>query len=182
VFHVAADISVWSRHDERQTRVNVAGARNMVEAALARGIGRFVHTSIWNVYGLEQGVISERSPQLGAISWINYNRSKFPAEEAVRAGIARGRLPARAAITPAAGIQAAAKAVLADFRPAKNHPSPAAHRGAQFCNQPKQKGRPGATARRRTPLGGRRSGAAPRAVSLFATVFSTCSIGVRATP
>jgi dihydroflavonol-4-reductase len=111
VFHVAADISVWSRHDERRTRVNIAGARNMVEAALARGIGRFVHTSIWNVYGLEQGVISERSPQLGATSWINYNRSKFPAEEAVRAGIAR----ARAAITPAAGIQAAAKAVLADF-------------------------------------------------------------------
>jgi nucleoside-diphosphate-sugar epimerase len=90
VFHVAADTSVWSRHNDRQTRINVEGTRNMVEAALARGAGRFVHTSTWNVYGLEQGAISEDSPQLGATSWINYNRSKFLAEEAVREGIARG--------------------------------------------------------------------------------------------
>ena len=90
VFHVAADTSVWSRHDRRQTRINVEGTRNMVEAALAAGAKRFVHTSTWNVYGLEQGAISEASPQLGATSWINYNRSKFLAEEEVRQGIARG--------------------------------------------------------------------------------------------
>ena len=90
VFHVAADTSVWSRHDDRQTRINVEGTRNMVEAALASGARRFVHTSTWNVYGLEQGAISEASPQLGATSWINYNRSKFLAEEEVRQGIARG--------------------------------------------------------------------------------------------
>ena len=82
VFHVAADTSVWSRHDDRQTRINVGGTRNMVETALARGARRFVHTSTWNVYGLEQGAISEDSPQLGATSWINYNRSKFLGEEA----------------------------------------------------------------------------------------------------
>jgi len=90
VFHVAADTSVWSRHDERQTRTNVEGTRHMVEAALARRVGRFVHTSTWNVYGLGQGTISEDSPKLGGTSWINYDRSKFRAEEAVRAGIARG--------------------------------------------------------------------------------------------
>jgi dihydroflavonol-4-reductase len=90
VFHVAADTSVWSRHDDRQTRVNVDGTRHMVEAALASGAGRFVHTSTWNVYGLEQGAISEESPQLGGASWINYNRSKFLAEEEVRRGMERG--------------------------------------------------------------------------------------------
>jgi nucleoside-diphosphate-sugar epimerase len=90
VFHVAADTSVWSRHDRRQTRINVAGTRNMVEAALAAGARRFVHTSTWNVYGLEQAEITEVSPQLGAASWINYNRSKFLAEEEVRRGVARG--------------------------------------------------------------------------------------------
>ena len=90
VFHVAADTSVWSRHDGRQTRINVDGTRNMVEGALAARAGRFVHTSTWNVYGLEQGEISEASPQLGATSWINYNRSKFLAEAEVRRGIARG--------------------------------------------------------------------------------------------
>ena len=65
VFHVAADTSVWARNDHRQTRINVDGTRHVVEAALARGARRFVHTSTWNVYGLEQGAISERSPQLG---------------------------------------------------------------------------------------------------------------------
>jgi dihydroflavonol-4-reductase len=66
VFHVAADTSVWSRHDDRQTRINVDGTRHIVAAALASGAGRFVHTSTWNVYGLEQGAINERSPQLGS--------------------------------------------------------------------------------------------------------------------
>ena len=68
VFHVAADTSVWARNDHRQTRINVDGTRHVVEAALARGARRFVHTSTWNVYGLEQGAISESSPQLGASS------------------------------------------------------------------------------------------------------------------
>ena len=89
VFHLAADTSVWARHDDRQTRINVEGTRNVVEAALAAGAKRFVHTSTWNVYGLEQGAIHESSPQLGATSWINYNRTKFLAEEEVRQGIAR---------------------------------------------------------------------------------------------
>jgi dihydroflavonol-4-reductase len=90
VFHLAADTSVWARHDERQRRINQGGTRNLVEAALVSGARRLVHTSTWNVYGLEQGKISETSPQLGATSWINYNRTKLLAEEEVRAGIARG--------------------------------------------------------------------------------------------
>src|ERR671918_1216937 len=90
VFHLAADTSVWARHDERQRRINQGGTRNLVEAALVSGARRLVHTSTWNVYGLEQGEISETSPQLGATSWINYNRTKLLAEEEVRAGIARG--------------------------------------------------------------------------------------------
>jgi dihydroflavonol-4-reductase len=32
VFHLAADTSVWSRHDNRQTRINVDGTRNVVPA------------------------------------------------------------------------------------------------------------------------------------------------------
>jgi nucleoside-diphosphate-sugar epimerase len=90
LFHLAADISVWSQHDARQTRINVGGTRNVVDAALAAGVRRMVHTSTWNTYGLEQGEISEDSPQLGGRSWINYDRTKFQAEEAVREGVARG--------------------------------------------------------------------------------------------
>jgi dihydroflavonol-4-reductase len=90
VFHVAADTAMWSGHNERQTRTNVDGTRNMVTVALEKGCRRFVHTSTWNTYGLEQGVLSEASPQRGAESWINYERTKYLAEQAVRSGIKRG--------------------------------------------------------------------------------------------
>lgn len=90
VFHLAADTSVWSRRNQQQTRVNVAGTRNMAHAALVAGAGSFVHTSSWMTYGLEQGDISEASTQLGGRSWINYSRSKFLGEEQVRAAVKEG--------------------------------------------------------------------------------------------
>lgn len=90
VFHVAADTSVWSRNDERQTRVNLEGTANMLAAARAAGTRRFLHTSTWNTYGLEQGALHEELPQLGGRSWINYNRTKFLAEEEVRIAVRNG--------------------------------------------------------------------------------------------
>ena len=90
VFHLAADTSVWSRHDQRQTRVNVEGTSNLIRAAQAAGAQRFVHTSTWMTYGLEQGDIAEDSPQLAGRSWINYARTKYLAEEAVRAAANEG--------------------------------------------------------------------------------------------
>jgi nucleoside-diphosphate-sugar epimerase len=90
VFHVAADISMWSGHDVRQSRINVAGTRNVVEAALEAGAKRLVHTSTWNTWGLWQRAIREELPQRGGSSRANYDRTKFFAEEEVRAGIVRG--------------------------------------------------------------------------------------------
>jgi nucleoside-diphosphate-sugar epimerase len=90
VFHVAGDTGLWSRRNAEQTRVNVEGTRHMVEAALERGARRFVHTSSISAYGLQSGRIDERAEQLGRISPVNYQRSKFLAEEEVRAGVRRG--------------------------------------------------------------------------------------------
>jgi len=90
VFHLAADTSMWSGHAARQTAINALGTRALVAAALAAGAGRLVHVSTWNAYGLEQGEISEELEQRGGRSPINYDRSKLQAEEAVRAGVARG--------------------------------------------------------------------------------------------
>lgn len=90
VFHVAASTSMWSRNDALLERVNVGGTRNVVEAALARGARRFVHTSSVAAYGLHDGRIDEDTPQLGASSWIGYFRTKALAEREVRAGIERG--------------------------------------------------------------------------------------------
>jgi nucleoside-diphosphate-sugar epimerase len=90
VFHVAADISMWSGAASRQTRINVEGTRHIVEAALSANAKRLVHTSTWNTYGIWQGEISEELPQRGNESRANYDRTKLLAEEQVRKGIARG--------------------------------------------------------------------------------------------
>src|SRR4029078_5608688 len=51
VFHTAADVTFWPRHRARQTRTNVAGARNVGAAALERKAKKLVHTSTTSVYG-----------------------------------------------------------------------------------------------------------------------------------
>ena len=90
VYHVAGDTNLWSRRNAAQDRVNIEGTRIMVEAAIARHARRFLHTSSISAWGLQRGRLDERTPQLGRYSRVNYNRSKHLAEEAVRAGIARG--------------------------------------------------------------------------------------------
>jgi len=90
VYHVAGDTNLWFRRNATQDRINIDGTRNMVEAALERRAHRFLHTSSISAYGLQRGRLDERTPQRGKDSWVNYNRSKHLAEEAVRAGLARG--------------------------------------------------------------------------------------------
>ncbi len=90
VFHVAAEVSFWHGYNERQTKTNVEGTRNVVEAAIKNGAHRFVHTSSIAVYGFQPGIITEESAQLGLNSWINYLKTKALAEEEVRKGIKAG--------------------------------------------------------------------------------------------
>jgi dihydroflavonol-4-reductase len=83
VFHVAADTSTWRGNEERQTRTNVGGTRNVLAAAQAAGVRRFVHTSSVSAFGQQEATLTERSPRLGKESWINYERTKAIAEELV---------------------------------------------------------------------------------------------------
>lgn len=85
VFHLAASTSVWRPQAALQTSVNVEGTRNVARTALAAGVRRVVATSTWNTYGLGRAEISEESEQLGGSSSINYVRTKFLAEEELRA-------------------------------------------------------------------------------------------------
>ncbi len=89
IFHSAADVSFWSRHNDRQTRTNVDGTRNVVAAALKHGVKKFVHTSSTSVYGFPEVAFDETAPHLGKQSF-NYQRTKALAEEEVRLGIGRG--------------------------------------------------------------------------------------------
>jgi dihydroflavonol-4-reductase len=91
LFHAAADTNVWSANNARQTRINVDGTRALVAAALAHGVGAFLHTSSVSSFShLVHGTLTEDTPRRGAESWINYERNKFHAEQAVRAAERNG--------------------------------------------------------------------------------------------
>ncbi|HEU4669624.1 MAG TPA: NAD-dependent epimerase/dehydratase family protein [Dyella sp.] len=85
VFHAAADTSMWARHAARQTAANVDGTRHLLAAAERAGVGAFLHTSSVSAYShLVRGTMTEATPQRGGESWVNYERSKYLAEQAVR--------------------------------------------------------------------------------------------------
>lgn len=90
VFHVAADVTFWSRRKTRQTRTNVDGTRNVVAASLKRSARKFVHTSTTSVYGFATAPFDEAAPHTGRDSWFHYMHTKALAEEEVRHGIAAG--------------------------------------------------------------------------------------------
>jgi nucleoside-diphosphate-sugar epimerase len=90
VFHVAGNVNLWSRRNERQTRDNVDGTRNVVTVALERGAGRFVHTSSIAAFGVHSEPVDERTPTNAPRSWVNYLRTKALGEQEVRRGIDAG--------------------------------------------------------------------------------------------
>lgn len=90
VFHVAANTSTWRLDREQQTRTNVEGTRNMLDVFKRSSAGRFVHTSSIAVYGLNGGMISERSRKDPNVRTINYSKTKVAAENLVRAAAADG--------------------------------------------------------------------------------------------
>jgi len=85
VFHTAADTNTWRPNNDSQTRTNVGGAQNLLAAAKANNVNAFLHTSSISAYShLVHGVLREDVPERGGESWINYERTKFLAEQAVR--------------------------------------------------------------------------------------------------
>jgi len=90
VFHVAGDTNFWSKRNARQTTNNVDGTRNMVEAAAAKGVATFVHTSSNSAWGRVEGIVTEETPLRGKDSWINYERSKHLGELEALEGTKRG--------------------------------------------------------------------------------------------
>jgi dihydroflavonol-4-reductase len=91
VFHLAASVNFWRRRNAEQTRINVDGTRNVVEAALARRAARFIHMSSLAAWGPGDGdVIDETTPSRAPGHAVNYYRTKWLAEQEVQRGIERG--------------------------------------------------------------------------------------------
>src|SRR5207245_7245878 len=81
VIHAAAQVGDWGAL-RRFEDANVAGTRNVLDAAEGAGAGRFVHVSSVAVYGRQWGqVLSEATPY--HLTGDAYCDTKIAAEEAV---------------------------------------------------------------------------------------------------
>jgi nucleoside-diphosphate-sugar epimerase len=93
VYHAAGIPEQWRRDVGEFTRVNVEGTRNVVEAALAAGVERFVYTSTDDVLVQAPGASFDESALNPNPGETPYQRSKQEADRIVTAALDRG-LPA----------------------------------------------------------------------------------------
>ena len=95
LFHVAADYRLWVPDPAAMYRANVEGTRALMLAALAAGVERVVYTSSVATLGLVAGGSADEETPSRLDDMIGpYKRSKFIAEEVVRALVAERGLPA----------------------------------------------------------------------------------------
>jgi dihydroflavonol-4-reductase len=95
LFHLAADYRLWTPDPEGLLRVNVEGARIVMQEALRAGVERVVHTSSIATLAPERFGLSNESRSLPLEKAIGaYKRSKILSERLVDAMIASERLPA----------------------------------------------------------------------------------------
>lgn len=96
IFHVAADYRLWTREPEAMIRTNVEGVRAVMDAALAHGVERVVHTSSVATLRLKgaSGPVDETAPMAPDEAIGAYKRSKVMAERLVEQMVADQGLPA----------------------------------------------------------------------------------------
>ncbi len=94
VFHVAADYRLWARNPSTIFEVNVDGARTVMEAALAAGVERVVHTSsVATLRAANTDTIADETCSIDEDEGIGaYKRSKVAAERLVETMVAGGGL------------------------------------------------------------------------------------------
>ena len=92
VFHLAADVSQWSRNNDRQMQTNVQGTRHVVEAALRRGAGRscayIVLDRLWASAALNS--MRRRDGVKETLARLRCAAEDTTPRTQVRAGISRG--------------------------------------------------------------------------------------------
>jgi dihydroflavonol-4-reductase len=93
VFHVAADYRLWVPDVAAMRRVNVDGSVALLKAAAAAGVERCVYTSSVAALGLTRdGSPADETTTVDQAILIGaYKRSKYDAEQAVRALAAAGQ-------------------------------------------------------------------------------------------
>ncbi|MEA2756535.1 MAG: dihydroflavonol-4-reductase [Aliidongia sp.] len=96
LFHVAADYRLWVPDEALMYRTNVDGTVALMEAALAAGVKRVVHTSSVATLGLlPRGQDADEETPVSLADMIGpYKRSKYLAEEGVTRLVRERGLPA----------------------------------------------------------------------------------------
>jgi dihydroflavonol-4-reductase len=95
LYHVAADYRIWVPDPAPMFRANVDGTRDLLTAALEAGAERVVYTSSVATLGLVAGGSADEETPSSIDDMIGpYKRSKFAAEEVVRALVRERGLPA----------------------------------------------------------------------------------------
>jgi nucleoside-diphosphate-sugar epimerase len=90
VYHTAALAKLWCRNQQQFHEVNVTGTRNVLEAALAAGVRKIVHTSSCGVIGpTHRFPMNENDPRITGFP-IDYERTKYLAELQVAEYVKRG--------------------------------------------------------------------------------------------
>ncbi len=92
LFHAAADYRLWTRDPAAMYDINVAGTRNILEAAMAAGVSRVVYTSSVGTLGNPGDGTpgTEATPVAFADMVGHYKKSKFLAEQEAQSFVARG--------------------------------------------------------------------------------------------
>lgn len=93
VFHCAGIPEQWLPDNARFQEVHVDGTKNVIEAALAEGVERFVYVSTIDVFAAESGAEFDESIIDDRPKGTAYERSKQDADRVVVAALERG-LPA----------------------------------------------------------------------------------------
>ncbi len=90
IFHTAASTNFWSKYNRQQYYTNVTGTENVIRAALIKNCHRLIHTSSIAAYGLHQTRIDENTESTAFRSGINYFKTKYLSEQAVKGAVAEG--------------------------------------------------------------------------------------------
>ena len=94
VFHVAADYRLWAPRKREIYDSNVGGTKNLLEAAKAAGVQKFIYTSTVATIAVDRPELPNEATDARLEEMVgHYKRSKWQAEEEVRAA-ARAGFPA----------------------------------------------------------------------------------------
>ena len=85
VYHCAALVDPFHWNLDDFDRINVEGTRNVLDAAVASGVRRFLHMSSIAALGAEPGLHADEFTRPHGPWKPGYGRSKFESEELVRA-------------------------------------------------------------------------------------------------